>query len=43
MVRRWTVLGDVILVFFGSIECSGTGQKFMRDLGLVRLAVLENR
>ena len=45
---RLAVLGDVILVFFGSVVCSGTAQKFMSDFGLVlrpvlRVVVLKDR
>jgi len=32
---RCTVLGDVFLVFLGSVECSGTAQKLMSDFRLV--------
>lgn len=35
MVVRLTVLGDMVLVFLGSVECSGTAQKLVRDFGLV--------
>jgi hypothetical protein len=43
VVWRWAVLGDVILVLFGSVECSGTTQKLMSELGLARAVVLEDR
>jgi len=40
VVLRLTVLGDVILVLFSSVECTGTGHKFVSDLGLAFTVVL---
>lgn len=35
MVLRFTMLGDVLLVLVGGIECAGSAQKLMRELGFV--------
>ena len=44
VVVGFSVLSDMVLVFFGSVECSGCAQGLVREVGLVwGIFVLECR
>jgi len=40
VVGRRTILRDVLLVFFSSVECSGPAQKLMREACFVGAVIL---